>query len=241
MTVRARDCRRVGVAWRAPPASARSPLTAGLSGRRSLHVRLPNAQHQRQASNAFYPLTARSYDVSEMQTDRTPVAGNLDMESGRRVQVDLQTLGDLRDAPTSLRVFAALIDLFLAMVVSGLLLKGWGLLIAESVVYPPAAAWTLSALVLVAFPYYTVCEILWGQTIGKALVEIRVVSLTGNMNRWRILVRNLVRITWAVPFLGFLFLLADVRLIQSTEKHQRLGDIVAGTHVVRTSVKVAHK
>lgn len=164
------------------------------------------------------------------------------MESGGQDHVGVHTVGDSRHAPTGRRVFAALIDLLVAMFISGLLLAGWmDELSRESDTNPLIGAWILSTILLIGFPYYTVCEILFGRTIGKALLGIKVISLSGNMNRWRMLVRNLVRITWAIPYLGYLFLLADVGLIESTKKHQRLGDIAAGTTVIRTRVKVGDK
>jgi len=168
------------------------------------------------------------------------------VESGSQAQGRVQTLGDLRDLLTGRRVFAAFIDLLVAFVVgmfvSELVLAGWmDELYIEERTNPFMRAWIDATVLFAGLPYYAVCDILWGRTIGKALLGIKVVSLSGNMNRWRMLVRNLVRITWAIPYLGFLFLLADVGLIGLTEKHQRLGDIAAGTTVIRSRVGVADK
>ncbi|MBV8895001.1 MAG: RDD family protein [Acidobacteriaceae bacterium] len=84
------------------------------------------------------------------------------------------------------------------------------------------AAWTL---------YGVLCEYLWfGQTIGKWLLGIRVVDATGlRLQLHQVVIRNLVRTLDLFPLFG---LVAGVSMV-STRRLQRLGDLAAGTVVVR--------
>lgn len=86
-------------------------------------------------------------------------------------------------------------------------------------------------LVVLALAYYTIMEGLIGQTVGKMVTGIRV--LDPNTGRppglLKALFRTLMRIIDALPFsylLGFIVVLASSR-------RRRLGDMVAGTQVVR--------
>jgi uncharacterized RDD family membrane protein YckC len=94
------------------------------------------------------------------------------------------------------------------------------------------ATWVLAALAIAAFVISF--EALWaGQTPGKRVAGIRVITLTGQpITAFDALVRNLLRIVDWLP------LLYAVGLISMffTSRHQRLGDIVAGTVVVHEQV-----
>ena len=77
--------------------------------------------------------------------------------------------------------------------------------------------------------YYVYMEGSRGQTIGKMLTRIKVVSEDGgkiNMNQ--ALIRNVLRIIDAIAF----YLVGAV-LIWRSEKKQRLGDSVAKTIVIK--------
>jgi uncharacterized RDD family membrane protein YckC len=84
--------------------------------------------------------------------------------------------------------------------------------------------------------YFTLCEGRAGATIGKAILGIRVVALsdpTAPPGVGRALVRTLLRIADAFPYLipyvvGFV-----AALISGRDRRQRLGDLAAGTVVVR--------
>lgn len=95
------------------------------------------------------------------------------------------------------------------------------------------AARVVGALSLVAglFGYWTAWEMAWdGQTPGKRLLRIRVVRADGApVTPLQSALRNLMRTVDFLPFcypVGLLTMLADPR-------HRRLGDIVAGTLLVR--------
>lgn len=83
----------------------------------------------------------------------------------------------------------------------------------------------------VAWAYFVLLEWLWqGQTVGKRLFGLRVIRDDGAPAGFvAVLIRNLVRIVDFLPGfygLGLLFIIL-------TSRSQRLGDIAAGTYVVR--------
>ncbi len=90
---------------------------------------------------------------------------------------------------------------------------------------------------MVIFGYYLVLETLWsGKTVGKHWMRIRVVSATGGAAPVSALfLRNIVRVADQFPFahiLGGFVMFANGRA-------QRLGDLAAGTIVVRERKPVA--
>jgi uncharacterized RDD family membrane protein YckC len=89
----------------------------------------------------------------------------------------------------------------------------------------------LVAVFVVVWGYFIVLEGLWnGRTPGKAVARIRVVRADGRPVTWiQVTVRNLLRI---IDFLPFYYLLGGVLVVVS-RRSQRLGDLAAGTVVVR--------
>ncbi len=70
-----------------------------------------------------------------------------------------------------------------------------------------------------------------GQTPGKMLVKIKVVKVTGEpIGLGESLIRNILRIIDELPF----FYLLGFILIMTNDKKQRLGDMAAGTIVVKS-------
>ncbi len=147
-----------------------------------------------------------------------------------RVQVDLPIAG------IGSRSIAYLIDL--GVLFGGLLV----LFFLYSLVVPDLlqAAQGLSAigravagLVLFAalWGYWTGFEVAWrGQSIGKRVMQIRVVKSDGSpVGVFESAVRNLLRIVDFLPMcypVGMIAMLVDAR-------HRRLGDLLAGTMLVR--------
>jgi uncharacterized RDD family membrane protein YckC len=84
---------------------------------------------------------------------------------------------------------------------------------------------------IVTFGYFVAFEMLdSGKSLGKRALGIRVTRVDGSGVKFGAsLVRNLMRVLYAFP----LFYLLDGGLILGTEKNQRLGDLLAGTIVVR--------
>lgn len=99
--------------------------------------------------------------------------------------------------------------------------------------------WTLAVLIVVIFlifaGYFIVFEWLWnGQTPGKRLLKLRVIREDGRpITFWEALARNLLRIFDAVP--GFVVPVYSIGLITifMSARDQRIGDVFAGTVVVR--------
>jgi uncharacterized RDD family membrane protein YckC len=110
-------------------------------------------------------------------------------------------------------------------------------------------------VVLLPMLFYSLLTELWmnGQTIGKKLLKIKVVSLDGGeatlgqyLLRWFLRFYEwgfiIVALFYFNFVLGFLLLLlggvATVIIISITPKNQRLGDLAAGTVVVNTKTRL---
>jgi uncharacterized RDD family membrane protein YckC len=99
--------------------------------------------------------------------------------------------------------------------------------------------WTEAILIIVVFllfsGYFILFEWLWnGQTPGKRLLKLRVIREDGRpITLWEAIARNLLRIFDAAP--GFAVPIYSVGLIAifSSNRDQRVGDIFAGTVVIR--------
>ena len=84
---------------------------------------------------------------------------------------------------------------------------------------------------LVLFFYYVFFEALWsGRTPGKQAAGLRVVDLAGRPPGFKVsAIRNLLRL---VDFLPISYVVGIIAILASS-RNQRVGDIVAGTLVVR--------
>lgn len=99
--------------------------------------------------------------------------------------------------------------------------------------------WTIALLILAIFvifaAYFILFEWLWnGQTPGKRLMKLRVIRDDGRpLTLWEAIGRNLLRICDAAP--GFVIPIYSVGLIAIflNSRDQRVGDIFAGTVVIR--------
>ncbi len=88
-------------------------------------------------------------------------------------------------------------------------------------------------LALLWVTYYAVLEGFFGATLGKRLAGLRVTDLEGRRIGWQAaIVRNLARLLDVLPFA---YLLGGI-LTLATKRHQRLGDLLAGTLVVPLGV-----
>jgi uncharacterized RDD family membrane protein YckC len=130
------------------------------------------------------------------------------------------------------RGFAALID----AVIASLVVAGALFVTSYAIRFLGLAGLQLSALItlvaiLIAWSYYILLEWLWqGQTVGKRFSGLRVIREDGAPAGFvAILIRNLVRLVDFLP--GFYGL--GLMVIILSPRSQRLGDIAAGTYVVR--------
>jgi uncharacterized RDD family membrane protein YckC len=149
-----------------------------------------------------------------MQTIKVQTSQNIELE------YELAGVGD--------RLVAYLID-FLIYVGYFILI----LLIAES--FRGFGMWIQFILFLPILFYQLLCEVfLNGQSLGKKAKNIRVISLDGNQpNIGQYLIRWLFRILDDMIGSGIIAIVT----ISLSEKAQRVGDMLAGTTVVRTTSK----
>src|SRR5258708_15098753 len=99
--------------------------------------------------------------------------------------------------------------------------------------------WTIVFVRVVLFlifaGYFIVVEWVWnGQTPGKRLLKLRVIREDGRpLTLWEAIARNLLRICDAVP--GFVIPIYSIGLVVifMSSRDQRVGDIFAGTVVIR--------
>lgn len=120
------------------------------------------------------------------------------------------------------RYVAALLDNFLALVLA---------VIAAKSVSNDFPFVQLFALVIVYLAYYLLSEGLMSRTPGKLLTGLVVVRVDGQRCSWRqIVIRTEFRVLEVNPAL--LGAIPAAVCILFSKRHQRLGDMVAGTIVV---------
>ena len=96
--------------------------------------------------------------------------------------------------------------------------------------------WAVAIVIFIIFllfwGYFTLFEAFWnGRTPGKRVARIRVIQRSGRaIGLFESMARNLVRYIDMQPFP---FYAVGVIAIFATRQHQRLGDLAAGTLVVR--------
>lgn len=85
---------------------------------------------------------------------------------------------------------------------------------------------------VLAFLYYTIPEAVFGRTLGKLVTGIRVIRDDGAPCTLRdVLLRNALRVVDGLP----VFSIAGLICIAITDQKQRIGDLSAGTLVVRSA------
>lgn len=96
--------------------------------------------------------------------------------------------------------------------------------------------WIFILVIIIPVVFYDLfCEAMFnGQSVGKMILKIRVISLNGNQPA---LSQYLTR--WLFRLVDFTLSgsLVAVIMVAASEKHQRLGDVVAGTAVIKTNPK----
>ena len=129
------------------------------------------------------------------------------------------------------RGFAALVDFVLAALIFAGSIYGFSLLTDRFASAGPFFGVLVLLTLTLAWSYFVLLEWLWqGQTVGKRLYGLRVIRDDGAPAGFvAVLVRNLIRV---VDFLPAFYGLGLLTIIV-TSRSQRLGDIAAGTYVVR--------
>jgi len=132
------------------------------------------------------------------------------------------------------RIVAFLIDSILTGIVGGILVFPLFFLVGLGGDAGPASAGLLLLvqllIPLVVFAYFIVMEGMYGYTIGKKLLSIRVVNESGgNIGMGKSAIRNVLRVVDALPTLYII----GIILIAVNDDEQRLGDMAASTYVVK--------
>jgi len=131
------------------------------------------------------------------------------------------------------RGFAAMVDFIVATLLVAGMLAAWSVLqevVPRRIFFSTQGLFVVATLV-VGWSYFVVLEWLWeGRTLGKRIFGMRVITADGSPASFiAVLIRNLVRIVDFLPAFYGLGLLAIV----VSSRSQRLGDLAAGTFVVR--------
>lgn len=163
----------------------------------------------------------------------------------------------LRIAGIGVRLSAQIIDVVITFtaVVCVMILLGLLNLTTPQTLYAIGAM----AFFLIRIPYYIVTELVWnGQTLGKRMLKIKVIGHDGrSLTTHAIVLRNLMKeaevflpgtllftLNAATPFLSLMSFgwIVMAFLIPLFSPHrQRLGDLLAGTHVIHLPVPVLLK
>lgn len=130
------------------------------------------------------------------------------------------------------RFLATLVDY---IIIAAFSVAGWYVISTLLSARGSAGNWLTALVGLLLFAlqwgYYVLFEVWWsGQSPGKRLLRLRVVRSDGSpIHLEDSVVRNLIRIIDYLPFNYFVGFVA----ICTTSRMQRLGDLAAGTIVVR--------
>jgi uncharacterized RDD family membrane protein YckC len=157
----------------------------------------------------------------------------------RRLQPRPEVGGMAGEAPTDpsvvgRRIFAAIVDLGLWFVLFIIVPLHFGRhsagngQVGVALVDSPFVAF-----VVAWWCYFTVSEWLFGQTVGKLLLGVKVVSKIGKpLTLPQSTVRNVFRFIDGFPY--FLPYLLGLLVLSLNQRRLRLGDMVAGTTIVNT-------
>jgi len=130
------------------------------------------------------------------------------------------------------RIVAAIIDFVVLVIIAGVVLAltdGFQKN-TDGMYEVQYSAGTIGLLFLITYGYYIAFEGLVGATFGKMFMGLQVVGDDGQpCGLGKAAVRNVLRIVD-----GFFFWIPGLVCMLVTPKHQRIGDMAAGTLVVRT-------
>lgn len=100
-----------------------------------------------------------------------------------------------------------------------------------------AMAFNILLYFVISISYYILLEMAWcGQTLGKRMMRLRVIDANGlKLRPSQFVLRNLLRFVDGLPILYFVGGLCAL----ISRRSQRLGDLAAGTVVVRVSERHA--
>jgi uncharacterized RDD family membrane protein YckC len=169
-----------------------------------------------------------------------PSLGTPGNSFGDKLTIDTpeQTALDFAVAGIGSRFLALALDTLIQMLVGFVVGLGGSMLFATvALASPTASMWGFALLVLffflLYFGYFAFFEIIWnGQTPGKRKIGIRVIKDSGRpLTPSESIGRNLMRIVDWLPA----FYAVGMVCALFTKENKRLGDLVAGSLVVRES------
>lgn len=154
------------------------------------------------------------------------------VHAGRGIVTPQGVVLDLEVAGVAYRAMARLLDLMVLLAAGGVLAALTRLLDSTT-----ANIVTLVIALVALFGYPAVAETYWrGRTIGKSALGLRVVTLEGGPIGFR---EAIIRSLFQLIDLGTLGV-APLLSAMATDRSQRLGDLAAGTFVIRDPRSVAH-
>lgn len=127
-------------------------------------------------------------------------------------------------AKLKLRAIALIIDLFIiaTLSITNIIISNWKNSIQILVYFPSKEIFIIHVI------YASLMESLIGQTLGKIIVRIKAVTITGEkISLKQAFIRNFLRIVD-----GFIFYLVAVIAIYYSPFKQRIGDKIAKTIVI---------
>lgn len=129
-------------------------------------------------------------------------------------------------------------DRIIGRILDGLVLAGYAILLIVLIGYGNidnfigANTWVIILIALPVVFYDLLCELMLnGQSVGKKAMGIKVVSLNGEQPT---LSQYLIRWVFRLVDFSFSFSLVALIMVAASEKKQRLGDLIAGTVLVKT-------
>lgn len=177
-----------------------------------------------------------SADVSRAAAQRFSATSSLEVsvevETPEQIALSYSVAGiGSRGAAAAIDTLICIAALVVLTVVMGIAISYAGLSFSKM---NPSAAWVMAAYVIAQFVvtwgYYVIFEGIWdGQTPGKRVMNLRVVRDGGfSVTFAASAIRNLLRV---IDALGVYLVAIVVALLNDSRK--RLGDIVAGTFVIK--------
>ncbi len=143
------------------------------------------------------------------------------------------------------RFIAAMIDGLIGMLVSLPIFNHFGVweALKNQQEIPASISYGLAAFgVIMFFSLHGYLLFHFGQTIGKRIIGLAIVTLTNEKPSFAALIVNRYLPQWVVGFipgLGPLLALADVIYIFFNDQHRCLHDLIGKTKVIDLSVKVS--
>lgn len=180
--------------------------------------------------------------------------GKINIPTSFNIDIEFET------APFHVRMFAWIIDFFLLVFYIIVAYNIYDAVAGKEDFSPRNAydRWSIDLLIMLpVLTYHLFCELLWnGQSVGKRLLGLRVVNDNGGkaspgqyIIRWLlrsadltipiIVIAMLLGIVWILKALlvTSLMFVADVILMAVHKASKRLGDLAAGTMLIKTNPK----